>query len=189
MIAAGFDLETTGLLEDSHRIVEICLALYDVDSGRQLGKFVERFNPGRPIDPKATEVHGIRFEDVAHLPTLDDNARAIEVIQRIANKSDFWVAHNGLAFDKPFIEKEFARIGKQLFVPTMIDTMVDGRWATPLGKVPNLGELCFACRVPYDPSLAHAADYDVERMMDCFWFALKRGFYSLPSQLQLKAAA
>lgn len=164
--------------------------MYDMDTQAQLGKFVRRFNPGRPIDPKALEVHGITFESVSHLPLLEDDAVGIDFIQRILSKSDIVIAHNGGDFDVPFITKEFARIGKPLPAIHLVDTMKQARWATPLGKVPNLGELCAACGITYDPSKAHAAEYDVDVMVKCFFHAFPLGFYTLPTQRaeSLKAA-
>lgn len=181
MIVTGFDTETTGLLAPEHRFIEVALVMYDFDTEAKLGSFVRRFNPGRPIDPKAIEVHGITFDQVAHLPTLEADTQGIELMQRILTKTDVLVAHNGKGFDIPFLEQEFRRIGRSLPKIVTTDTMLEGRWATPLGKVPNLGELCFACRVPYDPALAHGAEYDVDCMMKCYFHAVKRGFYSLPT--------
>lgn len=57
--------------------------------------------------------------------------------------------------------------------------MVQGRWATPMGKYPSLKELCFACDVPYDPEKAHGAEYDVDMMMQSFLFGYKLGFFKV----------
>ncbi len=185
IIVGGLDLETTGLIEGKegetpHRIIEVGIVLASFNTGKTLGSFVRRFNPGRPIDPKAQAVHGIGLKDVAHLPRLEDDDQAISIIQRCLLKADVMVMHNGKGFDQPFLAREFARIGKPLPVYPLIDTMLDARWATPLGKVPNLGELCFACRVPYDPDQAHGALYDVEVMLACYRHAAQRGFFKIP---------
>ncbi|KCY89039.1 hypothetical protein J831_3542, partial [Acinetobacter baumannii 25691_8] len=39
--------------------------------------------------------------------------------------------------------------------------------------------LCFALNIDYDPNAAHAADYDVDVMMQCFFAGLDRGFYKI----------
>lgn len=190
MLLAGLDIETTGLaMPPAHRMLEICLALYDVDSQRKLGQLVRRFNPGRPVDPDAQAVHGISFDDVAHLPMLEHDAQAISLIQRILTKADFVVAHNGASFDVPFVQAEFACIGQPLPRIRLVDTMLEARWATALGKLPNLGELCFATRVPYDPESAHAADYDVDVMVQAFFRGLEWGFFKIPEEVTLKEAA
>jgi DNA polymerase-3 subunit epsilon len=179
-IVTGFDLETTGLDPKDHRIIEICLMPFDLDTGRKLGSYTARFNPGRSIDPKAQEVHKISFSDVQHEPLLESAPDRIAKIQKILAASHAVVAHNGIGFDKPFIETEFARIGQPLPEMRMVDTMLQGRWATHTGKFPNLGELCFAMREPYDPDQAHAAEYDTEKMMSCFMRGFQQGFFTIP---------
>lgn len=174
-LICGFDLETTGLLEPEHRIIEIAAILYDSVTEEPRFKWIQRVNPQRPIDPKAQAVHHIAFEDVAHCPTFEEVA---EKLVKVLKKSSIVVAHNGAGFDLPFVVKELQRVGQP--VPShfeLVDTMLDGRWATPLGKYPNLGELCFACRVPYDPTLAHGAEYDVDVMMKSYFHARRKGFY------------
>jgi DNA polymerase III subunit epsilon len=59
----------------------------------------------------------------------------------------------------------------------LIGAMEEARWATLFGQLPNLGELCFACGVPYDPSLAHAPEYDIRVNMEAFFKACRWGFF------------
>lgn len=179
-LIAGLDTETTGLRDPAHRIIELALLLYDTDTRKKVGEFVRRWNPNRPIDPKAQAVHGISLDQVAHLPTMEQDVEGIAMIQKIAGRVNYVVAHNGFDFDVPFLFQEFARIGQILPEFRHADTMVQGGWATPMGKKPNLGELCFACRVPYDPSQAHGATYDVSVMMDSWFYGLQRGFFTAP---------
>lgn len=179
MIFGGFDCETTGLKQaDGHRLVEVALLLRD-ETNKPLGKYVTRINAQRSIDPKAQEVHGITYESLVGQPTWDAVAPKLAALM---GRCDYIVAHNGEGFDFPFLVAEFMRIG--VSVPTIrgIDTMLQGRWATPDGAVPNLGALAFACDVPYDKSKAHAAEYDVEVMLDCFFKQWPRGFFQLPSR-------
>lgn len=96
-------------------------------------------------------------------------------------KCEYCVIHNK-DFDLPFICRELeAALGRKVEEPPAFCTMTNGRWATFEGKYPNLGELCFALKVPYNSSSAHAARYDIERMMDCYFAGLKRGFYEVPA--------
>ena len=174
-IITGLDLETTGLDQaGGHRIIEVAALLYDLDSSRFLGKYVQRVNPQRPIDPDAQRVHGITFDMLAHEPTWELVAPNVA---RVLARTQFVAAHNGIGFDMPFLAGEFQRIGIAVPKVEVIDTMLDARWATPLGKLPNLGELCFACGVPYDPDRAHAAEYDVEVMMQSYFAARAMGFF------------
>ena len=59
-----FDLETTGLDVKNDRIVE--LALIKVTPQGDVLERVRRYNPGLPIPPEATAVHGITDDDVAN---------------------------------------------------------------------------------------------------------------------------
>ncbi|MDL2284885.1 3'-5' exonuclease, partial [Oxalobacter sp. OttesenSCG-928-P03] len=131
-------------------------------------------NPGRPIDAKAQAVHGITFEMLTKEPEWEVVAPKL---QRVISASEIIVAHNGLGFDMPFVTHELKRAGLEVPEKKVVDTCVDGRWATPLGKIPNLRELCFACNVEYDPDSAHAAEYDVDVMMKCFFHGYKKGFF------------
>jgi DNA polymerase-3 subunit epsilon len=177
MIIQGLDTETTGLeQEKGHRIIEIALLSYDSDTRKLVDKYVQRIDPERSIDPKAQEVHGIGYNELVGMPKWD--IVAPEVYRRM-NDADLAVAHNK-GFDLPFICLELVRVGQSIPNVESFCTMDNGRWATFDGKSPKLMELCFALGVPYDPKLAHAAEYDVERMMDCFWRGLDRGWYKLP---------
>jgi DNA polymerase-3 subunit epsilon len=174
-IITGLDLETTGLKqEEGHRIIEVGALLFDLDTARFLGKYVQRINPQRPIDPEAQKVHGITFEMLAHEPTWEQVAPNVH---RVLTAAQFMVGHNVRGFDWPFLSGEFQRIGMAVPKLELIDTMEEARWATPLGKLPNLGELCFACGIPYDPSKAHGAEYDIDVNMQAYFAARAMGFF------------
>lgn len=177
-IALGLDIETTGLDPVDDRIIELCLIKVDTDTGAELGEKTWLFNPGRPIDPAAQAVHGITFERVAMEPMLDKTLA--EEIALWLSECAFWIGHNGAGFDVPFIRNELFRHGVAMPERPIVDTMLDSRWATHNGKYPNLGELCFAMGVPYDPSQAHGATYDVRVMNQCALRAMKQGFLKVP---------
>lgn len=176
----GYDTETTGLNEPVHRFVEVCLNQYDYDTDTheftKVDSFVQRINPERSIDAKATEVHKIHLADLVGCPKWPEVAPTL--VHKL-NECVWVVAHNGFDFDFSFTIRELERIGADLPDFEPFDTMIEGRWATPFGKAPNLGELCFACGVPYNPDEAHAAEYDVDKMMASFFFGLRRGVYRL----------
>lgn len=180
IIVGGLDFETTGLdQEKGHRIIEVALTLHELDTRKRLGQFVTRVNPERSVDPDATAVHGIKFEDLISAPTWPSVAPKLSAL---VGKCHYVVAHNGEGFDAPFMVREFLRVGVPIPEFRVVDTMLQGRWATPDGSVPNLGALCFACGVDYDKAQAHAALYDVDRMMDCFFSQFENGFFTLPTQ-------
>jgi len=70
-----FDLETTGLDVKNDRIVE--LALIKVTPQGDVLERVRRYNPGLPIPPEATAVHGITDADVADEHPFCRTARSL----------------------------------------------------------------------------------------------------------------
>lgn len=183
-ISANLDTETTGLCEPEHRIIEVYIDLIHVESRKKLFSFNKRINPKRSIVAEAQRVHGISYNDVMNEPDWETIGPKVH---QVISKSDMIVAHNA-AFDVEFLNMEFKRIGLAPLTQHVFCTMENGVWAAPTGKKPSLQELCFACEIPYDPALAHAADYDVDRMNECFFRGLDWGFYKLPAE-ELKVAA
>lgn len=100
---AVFDLETTGTNVGVDRIIEICILKITPDGKEHV--LVHRINPGIPIPPEATAVHGISNEDVALEPTFADLAPKL---------SSFLVncdlaGYNCNKFDIPLLVEEFLR--------------------------------------------------------------------------------
>lgn len=191
LIIGGLDTETTGLSQaDGHRIIEAAIKLYHYSPSKRIHKpiyqFEQRINPGRSIDPAAQAVHGISFEMLESSPRWEIVAPQVA---KVMSKCDIIVAHNGDGFDLPFVANELLRVGIAVPDVRTVDTMLQGTWATPLGKLPNLRELCFACGVDYDPSKAHAAMYDVDVMMESFFIGLKDGFFTIPHEVSMAVAA
>jgi len=183
IVACGLDIETTGLEQDKgHRMVEVATLLYDVETEALLAKWVQRINPQRAVPGDAVAVHGITFEAVSGEPTFEVIAPKLA---KILSTVHFVVGHNGRDFDLPFIRAELIRVGQPAPNPPVIDTS-DAKWATPFGKTPSLGELCFALGIAYDKSQAHSAEYDVDVMMKAFFAGKRMGYFALP---ELRAAA
>lgn len=184
MIIAGLDFETSGKLDPNHRIIESCVQRWEFDPTfasppRLIDTTTQRINPERSIDAAAFAVHHISAEDLVGKPTFVNYA---PVLMDILESCDVVVAHNGHSFDRPYLEMELQRVGYPLAKFNKLkwfDTMLEGRWATTWGKVPLLRELCFACGVDYDAEQAHAAEYDVERMMQCVFFGLRHNLFDL----------
>lgn len=104
---AFFDLETTGVRIGKDRIVQIGIVRILPDGTRE--SYQTLVNPGMPIPPEATAVHGISDIDVALAPSLDAVAR--EVLDELAgcDLSGF----NVLRFDIPFLTEELHRVGHE----------------------------------------------------------------------------
>lgn len=175
-IYTGLDIESTGLEQaEGHRIIEISIIHYNAATKMPFAMYEQRIDPQRPIDAKAQSVHGIAYTDLVGYPVWDDVAHAIH--RELSGGTDLLIAHNA-KFDLPFIAGELARVGLSMPPAPHYCTMENGRWACFDGKLPKLQELCFALGLPYDPKKAHAAEYDVERMMACFFAGQDRGFFS-----------
>ncbi|EHO9211530.1 3'-5' exonuclease [Salmonella enterica] len=178
-IVGGIDIESTGLdYSSGHKIIEIAITRYDLDTHTHIDSLDMRFNPRRSIDPKAQAVHGISLEKLVAEPLLADHAKDVAAYMA---QCQIWVAHNGEAFDIPFIRHEFASYGVKLPSVPVVDTMLDGLWATEDGKRPRLEELAFSLGFIYDREKAHGALYDTDLMMQCFFKAREKyGFFKLP---------
>ena len=98
-----FDLETTGMNISTDRIVEISyLKIYP--NGKEEGKTM-RLNPGIPIPPETTAIHGIRDEDIANAPTFSSIAKNLA---KEIEGCDL-AGYNSNRFDIPLLAEEFLR--------------------------------------------------------------------------------
>ena len=97
------DLETTGIDIIKDRIVEIAVLKIHVDGREELK--VRRVNPGIPIPPETTAIHGITDEDVKNEPSFKEIGKSL--VQFIEG-CDF-VGFNSNKFDFPLLAEEFLR--------------------------------------------------------------------------------
>ena len=104
---AFVDLETTGVDFAHDRIVEIAVVKVYPD-GEVIEK-CDRVNPGIPIPPGATAVHGIKNEDVKDCPSFGKLAAEYADFISDADLAGF----NSNRFDFPFLLEEFLRNGVQ----------------------------------------------------------------------------
>ncbi len=98
-----FDLETTGIDITSDRVVEISILKID-PSGKEEW-LTSRINPGVPIPPAATAIHGITDADVANAPTFAEIGNKLAMF---IGYSDI-AGYNALRFDVPLLAEEFIR--------------------------------------------------------------------------------
>jgi DNA polymerase-3 subunit epsilon len=104
---AFFDLETTGLDTKRDRIVELAIIRLSPD-GDDFQR-VRRFNPGIPIHPEASAVHGIFDEDLTAEAPFESRARNLFQLLDPCDLGGF----NVRRFDLPMLIAEFARCGLQ----------------------------------------------------------------------------
>jgi DNA polymerase-3 subunit epsilon len=98
-----FDLETTGTDPESDRIVELAVVRPD-----EAEPTVRRYDPGRPIPPGATAVHGISDEDVADAPAFGEEAGRV---QRLIEERVL-CGYNIRSFDTVMLDLELRRAGQ-----------------------------------------------------------------------------
>jgi DNA polymerase-3 subunit epsilon len=98
------DLETTGVSIASDRIVEF--SALKVSPGGAEEWLTLRINPGIPISPEATRIHGISDADVANEPHFKDVAKKIAAFLEGCDLAGF----NSMKFDIPILCEEFLRV-------------------------------------------------------------------------------
>ena len=120
----AFDVETTGLDPQADRIVEVGATRFGREGSR--GEYQRLINPGCPIPPDATAIHGITSADVGSSPPI--GAALPEV-------SDFFgdsvlVAHNA-PFDMGFFDAAFSQADKEPLPNPVICTLQLARATFP----------------------------------------------------------
>lgn len=158
-----FDTETTGLDNQTDRIIEIgCIELENqFPTGRSLHLFI---NPdGRKVHPDALAVHGITDAFLADKPVFADVAEEIAAFFDGAH----YVAHNA-TFDMGFLNSEYRRLGRPPVAPDLvIDTLALARRRHPMG--PNsLDALCRRYGIDNSHRSKHGALLDAELLTDVY---------------------
>ena len=100
---AFLDAETTGTDPATDRAVEVCVARLVPGCAPVVRTW--RINPGLPIPPAATAVHGITDAMVADCPRFADVAPEVFA----ALDGAVVVGHNARAYDLPLLRASFAR--------------------------------------------------------------------------------
>jgi len=107
---AFIDIEATGVYPRTDRVIDLSIATVLPDGTRRIDNF--RFNPGVPIPPEASAIHGIKDADVAQSPSFPQKADAV---LKALGDSDL-AGFNLARFDIPILAEEFLRAGKPFYV-------------------------------------------------------------------------
>ena len=97
------DLETTGINVSADRIVEISALKVNPNGIEQW--LTTLVNPGIPIPPKVTAIHGISDSDVAEAPSFREIAKTLTSFLEGCDLAGF----NAMKFDIPVLAEEFLR--------------------------------------------------------------------------------
>lgn len=148
---AVFDTETTGLMPNKDEIVQI--GAVRVVNGRIVeGEALDLLvNPGRPIPPASTKVHGIFDEMVADAP---EPAIAVGQFHDFAREAVI-VAHNA-PFDMAFLQKHGQRTGLAWDHP-ILDTVLLSAVVFGTNEEHTLDALCARLGVTIPEQHRHTA--------------------------------
>ena len=162
---AFFDLETTGTDVSRDRVVEISV-LKVLPDGTEEAK-TRRIDPGIPIPPASTAIHGIRDEDVAEEPRFQQIARSLAEFLKDCDLAGFGITR----FDVPLLAAEFERAGVPFDVRNR--AVVDALTIFHAKEQRNLGAaLKFYC--DRDLEDAHSAEADIRATHDVLLAQLNR---------------
>lgn len=169
----AFDLETTGLDIDRDRIVELSFIKVFPDGARETR--TRRLDPGMPIPPAATAVHGISDADVAGCPHFAQVAKNLHEWLRGCDLTGYNIER----FDLRLIAAEFKRVG--IAFPDEGTCIVD---AYTIFARKESRDLAAALRFFCDRELvgAHSAQADTEASLDVLLGQLSR-YDDLPSDV------
>lgn len=119
-----FDVETTGLHPIMERVIEIAAVRWA--HGEPVETFQSLVRPNHPIDPRASEIHGMVDADVADAP---ESAAVLRDFCTFVGGHTL-AAHNS-PFDMAFLTMEALRSRITMTETTVIDTLPLSRRAFP----------------------------------------------------------
>jgi DNA polymerase III epsilon subunit family exonuclease len=114
------DVETTGLSPRSARVCEVAAVCFR--GAERVCTLAELINPGMPIPPEVSKIHGITDAMVKDSPSFGGVAPGLLAMLEGA----VVVAHNA-EFDIGFLSAEFERVGLKFPVLPVVDTLALAR--------------------------------------------------------------
>lgn len=170
---AVFDIESTGLNKKIDRIIDLAVVLLQPDGSRITR--IWRVNPGQPIPPGATTVHGITDDDVRDAPPFAEVAKEVAELLTDHDLGGF----NILYYDIPLLQEEFQRVGMTF--------SIEGRRIVDMQRIFHIKEprtlsaaLKFYCDTEHTD--AHSALSDVEASIQVLNGQLER-YPDLPATM------
>ncbi len=131
MLVLGLDLETSGLAPESDEIIEIGAVLWDVERAYPLKVLSVMVKPSAPLDSQVTQITGLTSEDLERWGITCQEA--LKQLSDLAQWAECIVAHNGLGFDKKFLEVAWKECPDfQVGLP-WVDTMYDLPFSENIG--------------------------------------------------------
>lgn len=112
MTAIVLDTETTGTDKFIDRVIEVGIVRWD--NGAEVA--LHRINPGVPIKPEVTVIHGISDDDVRECPPFSFFA---EELKTLIESSEAVIGYNPF-FDHDMLNAEFSRLSITVRWPAII---------------------------------------------------------------------
>jgi DNA polymerase-3 subunit epsilon len=163
MRAVSLDTETTGFLSPDNRIVE--LAAVEMINGIATGnRYHQYVNPKRDVPEEAFKVHGLSYDFLKQYPTLEE---VIDEFLAFIGDS-LIVAHNGQAFDIPFINMELKRLGREPLANELFDSMIVAKKMLPQGSRVSLDALCKRYKIDNSNRTLHGALIDADLLAQVY---------------------
>lgn len=163
MLVLGLDLETTGLKPESDEIIEVGAVVWDTDRMAPVKIYSELVQAQTEVPQEITRITGITNQDLQNWGVSPQEA--LLNLEALAQRCEYIVAHNGLEFDKLFIDRYLEQIPDiQLDLP-WIDTMTDLPYPEDL-KTRKLSYV--AAEHGFLNPFAHRSLFDVLTMMKVF---------------------
>ncbi|MBY4892877.1 3'-5' exonuclease [Rhodobacteraceae bacterium N5(2021)] len=152
----AFDTETTGLSVQNDEIVQI--GAVRILGGRIVkGEVIDTYvDPGRPIPPASTRIHGVTNENVAGAPDIGTAGRALHDFARDA----VLVAHNA-PFDIGLLRKSRSRTGADWTHP-VLDTVLLSAVVFGTNEEHSLDALCKRLSIEIPEDKRHTALGDAQ---------------------------
>ena len=114
---AFLDLETTGLSPwFGDRICEVGIVISEGKRIKQ--QYQQLVNPERPLSPGAASTNGLSDEELKSAPLFEEVAPRL-----LGMLSDTVVVCHNAQFDIQFLDSEYKRLGHEVQIPNLIDTL------------------------------------------------------------------
>ncbi|GAB4458584.1 MAG: exonuclease domain-containing protein [Anaerolineales bacterium] len=162
---AFLDLETTGLSPwFGDRICEVGIV---ISEGRRIKeRYQSLVNPKRPLSPGAASTNGLTDRDLKSAPLFEEIAPKV-----LGLLSDTVVVCHNAQFDIQFLDSEFKRLGHEIQIPNLIDTL---KLAREFYELPSNSLLSIAEAFHVPMSAVHRALDDALTLRGIF-FAMMDG--------------
>ncbi len=160
MFVLGLDLETTGLNVGDCAIIEIGAVLWDWERQCPVRMMSELIHCDSELPAEITELTGILPKDLKRwgIPLSEGLVR----LHALAVDAEYLVAHNGVQFDRLFLEKAWTKFPTTKIGLEWIDTTCD----LPVPKQIQTRKLSYlAAEMGFINPFAHRSLFDVLTML------------------------